>query len=328
MQSVVKLSEAGNVFKLSELANNDPDAGFHPSGEAKTPLVIVPDPKEKFAPGHEAASPCHEKESQPAPAAAAPVAADDALAWLKIIEKATADLTADFRASKNISGAPSFALDGDPHTQAASRSTPYSSGGGTEAGEQRKKPYDAGGWHGEHSEHGDERKLAQKLSYRFAEPQRAPVQSLRSALLPYIAATGIFAFLAGSAVAYFVTGSSPSDVKANVAAPSIDAQLDSWMARPDQVTSKKGGLQRASEPSTAPQQRAAEPSVPPVQRTFELPAAPVRTMVMESGESGGANLEDRPKQEEAAAPAGQRVQSWSDTVETFKQFVKSDAKAR
>lgn len=319
MQSVVKLSEAGNVFKLNELSNNDPDTGSRPPGEAKAPFAIAPNPTEETAPGNEAASPRHKKEAEPTPAA------DDALAWLKIIEKATADLTADVRASKSISGARSFAPDDDRQTPAGPRSAPYSSGGGAEADAPRKKPYDAGSWHGEHS---DERKLAQKLSYRYAEPQPAPAQSLRSALLPYVAATSMFAFLAGSAFVYFATGSSSSDVKANVAAPSIDAQLDSWMARPDQITLKKGGLQRAPEPSVAPQQRAAEPSAAPVQRTFELPAAPVRTMVMESDESGKRSAEDRARQAGAAAPARQQAQSWSDTVETFKQLVKSDAKEK
>ncbi len=172
----------------------------------------------------------------------------------------------------------------------------------------RGQAYDGAGWHGEHS---DERKLAQKLSYRYAEPLYAPPHSLRSALVPYIAATGIFAFLAGSALVYFATGSSSSDVKANVPPPAIDAQLDSWMSRADQVSAKKSSLQRASEPSIAPAPRVSEP------RTFELPAAPVRTMVMENADSAGAK-----------APAPQQAQTWSDTVATFKQFVKSDANAR
>jgi hypothetical protein len=301
MQSVFKLGESGNAFKLGEPAGSDPDVGSGPSREAKKPAAADPSPKK------ETGSPGSEKEAAPMSAAAAP--ADDALAWLKIIEKATADLTADVWASKSSAVARPIAPDDDPETSGP-RPAPLSSGR-SQANTPRANAYDEGGWHDKNSEHGEERKLAQKLSYRYAEPRYAPPQSLRSALVPYIAATSIFAFLAGSAVVYFATGSSSSDVKANVAAPSIDAQLDSWMSRPDQVSSKKTGLQRALEPSPAPVQRVSEP------RTFELPAAPVRTMVMESAESAG---------EKAQAP--QQVQTWSDTVETFKQFVKPDQNAR
>ncbi len=219
-------------------------------------------------------------------ASAASSSADDALAWLKIIQNATADLTADIRASKGGSVTRS--------DEAASfgRNSPQSSPGF--AGDRPRHP----GFHDDpqNDDYRDERMLAQKLSYRNTESRRsAPPQTLWTAVMPYVAATGVFAFLAGSAAVYFLTGSSSADVKAKAAATAVETQFEAPTAPADQPGSKKGGLQRAA-----------------------LPAASADS----TGFWGSKAEEQGTKSAKPEAPAER--QTWSDTVETFKQFVKPD----
>jgi hypothetical protein len=114
--------------------------------------------------------------------------------------------------------------------------------------------------------------------------------------MPYVAATGVFAFIAGSAAVYFLTGPSPVDVKARAAAPAAEIQVEAPVTQPG---SRKGGLQRA------PSQAASADS---------------------AGFWGSKTEEQPPKAADSATPAERRIQTWSDTVETFKQFVRPEQK--
>ena len=220
------------------------------------------------------------------PASAAPASADDALAWLKIIQSATADLTADARASKGDGFARSFA----DETESFEYDSPSAAGSA-----RRSAAFEEN----RHDDYSDERKLAQKLSYRYAERPSAPPQTLAAAVMPYVAATGVFAFIAGSAAVYFLSGPSPVDVKARAAAPAAEIQVEAPMTQLGQPGARKGGLQRT------PSQAA-------------------------SGDSaafwGSKTEEQAPKAADPATPAERRLQTWSDTVETFKQFVRPEQK--
>ena len=154
---------------------------------------------------------------------------------------------------------------------------------------------------GEESRHEDyenERQLAQKLSYRYAEPRQAPPQTLGAALLPYVAATGVLAFLAGSAAVYFLMGSS-SDDKARAVAPAPETQIEAPPMRVEQSAPKKGSFQRAVASGVSSDSTAVSGS-----KAGEMAAKPA----------------------ESEAPVERQPQKWSDTVETFKQFVSPEQK--
>jgi hypothetical protein len=262
MQSAAKRNDGSNIYKLS-----DQDASFdHPDDITKKPA---------------AAGLSDAKSAAGGPAAAAPSSADDALAWLKIIQNATADLTADIRLSKGDAFARSFADEEAPF----GRNPPPSpaSFAGRKASLNDTRLDDCG----------DERELAHKLSYRTAEPWQVPSQTLRAAAMPYVAATAVLAFLAGSAAVYFLMGSSSPDVKTRAIAPA-ETQIEAPPVRSDQPSSKKGGFQRTVSPVSA--------------NSAAFPA-------LKSNEQGA-------KPAEPVAPA--QSQTWSDTVQTFKQFVRPE----
>ena len=293
MQSVAKRGEASNIFKLSDLGNAA-DSASSPSGNAeRNPAAAAPDGKDSAELGSAKTPVSSGEESKDTPAVAAP-AADDALAWLKIIENATADLTADLRAPRSSATARSDAS-ADDDGLADSYAPPSS----PHRAARRNSAYDRDGGHDEYS---DERKLAQKLSYRYAEQRGAPPQTLRAAVMPYIAATGIFAFIAGSAAAYFLTGHPSPDVKERAVAPSAETQADLSAARPDQVSSKKSDFQRGNAQASSADSTA--------------------------GFWGPKADEQASKPAEHEPPAAQPLATWSDTVETFKQFVKPEQKSR
>ncbi len=279
MPSAAKLNEASNIFKLHDLQNNSDNAA---SGMSEGPKE-TPAPETKSKESRELGNqPLEAPESEKAtgPAAAAP---DDALAWLKIIENATADLTADLRAAKRGGGASS--ADGDE----SSLLNRYAARAAAPRGGQSLNA--------EREDYPDERKLAQKLSYKFAEPRSASPQTLRAALMPYIAATAVVAFITGCAAAYFLTGASTPNA-GNAVTPGADVQVDTAQ-RPDQPSSKKGALQRAQ----------------------PVPA--------DSQVSWGSKVDDQvTKQAEPGTGPAKPLASWSDTVETFKQFVKPEQKPR
>jgi hypothetical protein len=278
MQSAAKRSDGSNIYKLSDHANSDQDASFdHTDDITKKPAAAGLSDKEPVASGSSKSleGPGAGRSAAGESAAAAPSSPDDALAWLKIIQNATADLTADIRASK---GDASAADEEAPF----GRNPPPSPPGFP--GPLRRKPslHDT-----RPDDYGDERELAQRLSYRTAEAWQVPSQTLRAAAMPYVAATAVLAFLAGSAAVYFLMGSSSPDVKARAVAPPAETQIDAPLARADQPSSRKGGLQRTASPA--------------------VPA-------------------DYAKPAEAAAPAQTQPQAWSDTVQTFKQFVRPEQK--
>ncbi len=293
MQSVVKLSEASNIYKLSDLANGDQDSSTDHSGDiSKKPATTLPSNKEPVAFGNSKSLEASgvKKDAADEPAAPAPSSADDALAWLKIIQSATADLTADVRDKKGEDLARSLAEDAAPFVRNPSVSS------ASFAGNVRRNP----GFHdgNRHEDYGDERELAQKLSYRYAQPRSAPPQTLGAAVMPYVAATGVFAFLAGSAAVYFLMGSSSSDVKARAVAPAAETQVEAPLTHPDQASPKKGSIQRGASPAALADGASFWGSKPEAQ-----------------GAKGGA-----------AAPAERQPETWSDTVQTFKQFVRPEQK--
>lgn len=266
MQSMAKRSEASNIYKLSDLAPGDQQLSSDVSGETgKTPASTVPGDKGR-ADG-EAAELAHSN-------------TDDALAWLKIIQHATADLTADLRASKGADFAGALADEHEPSAQNVASSAP---GQATRARRSASFHDDA-----RHDDFSHERKLAQKLSYRSIEPRQVSPHSLRAAVLPYVIATGVLAFIAGSAAVYFLTGSSAEDAKARVVIPAAETQIEAPLARLDQSAARKNGSEKAA------------------------------------AASWGVKAE-----EEAAGPVAsgsRQPESWSDTVATFKQFVKPEQK--
>ena len=262
--------EASNIYKLSDLAPGDQQPNSDVSGETgTTPVSTVPADKD-----------CAEGEA----AGLAHPNTDDALAWLKIIQHATADLTADLRASKGEDFAGALTDDAEPSVRnsASSQAAPA-----PRAGRRSASLHDEA----RHDDFSDERKLAQKLSYRNIEPRQVSPQSLRAALLPYVAATGVLAFIAGSAAVYFLTGSSAADVKTRGIIPAVETQIEEPLVRLDQSAARKSGSEKA----------AATPWGVKAEDVAAQPADP-------------------------RASGGRQLESWSDTVATFKQFVKPEQK--
>jgi len=282
MQSVVKLSEASNIYKLSDHANGEEDASSHHSDDIqKNPAAAVLSNKDGSVFGSSnSLEVSDEKPAADKPAVASQSGSDDALAWLKIIQNATGDLTADLHASKGDDFGHSFADE-----TASFESTPPSR---IAAPVRRREGFNE---ENRHEDYESERQLAQKLSYRYAEPRQAPPQTLGAAVLPYVAATGVLAFLAGSAAVYFLMGSSSADVKARAVAPALETQIEAPLVHADQPGPKKGSLQRA----------------------------------VASGVSSDSTTFSSSKAGELGAKPAES-QKWSDTVETFKRFVRPEQK--
>ncbi len=281
MHSAAKRNEGSNIFKLSDITNHPADSASSSIGEEESRPAVI-GRKE----GAEENPKAPEPSANERPASSAPANADDALAWLKIIQSATADLTADIRASKGDGFARSFA----DEAEAFDYNRPPAAGSA-----RRSSGFDDD----QHDDYSDERKLAQKLSYRYAERPSAPPQTLGAAVMPYVAATGIFAFIAGSAAVYLLTGPSSGDVKIKAAAPTAEIQVEAPMMQSGQPGSRKGGLQRA----------------------------PSQAASADSAVFWGSKTEEQaPKAAEPTAPVEHRIQTWSDTVETFKQFVRPEQK--
>jgi hypothetical protein len=287
MQSAAKRSDGSNIYKLSDHANGDQDASFdHADDITKKPAAAAAglSDKEPLASGSSRSleAPDAGKSAAGEADAAAPSGADDALAWLKIIQNATADLTADIRASKGDAFARSFADEEAPFGRNPPPSPASFAGRKPSLNGTRLDDY------------GDERELAHRFSYRTAEPWQAPPQTLRAAAMPYVAATAVLAFLAGSVAVYFLMGSSSPDVKARAIAPA-ETQIEAPLVRADQPNLKKGGFQRTASPAVS----------------ADSAAFP-----------GSKSDEERARPAEPPAPA--QPQTWSDTVQTFKQFVRPE----
>ena len=268
MQSMAKRSDASNIYKLSDLAPGDQQPSSDvPRETGKTPASTAPGGKDR-------------------PDAAAEFAhsnPDDALAWLKIIQHATADLTADLRSSKGEETAGGSADKAGPSVRNVA---PLPAG-------QAARGRRSASFHDDslHDDYSDERKLAQKLSYRNIEPRQVSPHSLRAALLPYVAATGVLAFIAGSAAVYFLTGAPAADMKARDSIPAAEMQAEAPLVRPDHPSARRSG----------PENTGAAPWGVKAEEMAARPAEP-------------------------AASGGRRLESWSDTVATFKQFVKPEQK--
>jgi hypothetical protein len=157
-------------------------------------------------------------------------------------------------------------------------------------------------------EFGDDRRLAKKFAARFDEPIHAPRETLMSALMPYVAATGFFVCIAGGMVFYFASGRGPfSDHKAGSALTGeISFQPKAIQAR---VTNATVGQPAATKANPAKTDGRWTPQF------------------MEAGLSGSSSTRAAPAPQVTPPEPLQtsaKLDSWSDTVATFKQFV--DAK--
>ena len=229
MQSVAKSSDKSNIYKLSDHANGDQEGSSdHSDDITKKPGVTGLGNKEPLGFGHSKTL----EVSDEKPTAETP--ADDALAWLKIIQNATADLTADLPASKHDDFGHSFA----DETSSFEHTPPSRNLGSVRRTEGFNEEI-------RHEDYENEHELAHKLSYRNAEPWQVPPHTLRAAAMPYVAATGVLAFLAGSAAVYFLMGPSSADVKARTVAPAPEAQIETPLVHVDQPAPRKGSFQRA-----------------------------------------------------------------------------------
>ena len=283
MQGAVKRSDTSNIYKFADHASGDHEAGSDETARKSAFTVIADNDgaassvtklREEVAPEDE------HKEAKPSDA-------DDALAWLKMIQNATQDLTADGRTAKGGSDLTHHFADDTPFERHSS----HSIAGYGESGSGSQGLYDDAF----HEDYSDERKLAQKLSYRNVKPRQAPAKNLKSEILPYVAATGVLAFLAGSAAVYFLTGSPSADVKAKASASEMP--LEAPLARQDLTGNKKGTVERRASPAASND---------------------AATLWGTKAEVQGANAA------ESTSSGERQGQSWSDTVATFKQFVKPE----
>jgi hypothetical protein len=281
MQSVAKSSDKSNIYKLSDHANGEQEGSSdHSDDITDKPAVTGLGNKEPLGFGNSKTL----EVSDEKPTAETP--ADDALAWLKIIQNATADLTADLPVSKR---------DDFGHSFAEGTSSFEHSPTSRNLGSVRRR--EGVNEENRHEGYENEHDLAQKLSYRDAEPWQVPSHTLRAAAMPYMAATGALAFLAGSAAVYFLMGSSSADVKARAVAPAPETQIEAPLVHVDQPAPKKGSFQRAVAAGVSSDSTSFWGS-----KAGDLGAKPVES---------GASVEHQP-------------QKWSDTVETFKQFVRPE----
>jgi hypothetical protein len=206
------------------------------------------------------------------------------LDWLKIIENATAGLNADLEAARREKAFPPLKPEMSPKEPARPAARPFAS---VAAQPVLHAPAFAEEPKAKAPWGG---KLA-KLAYSFFEPQSAPPQTLWAALMPYAVAAGVFVFISGGALAFFTLGSSPADVDA--AGETTRAQtLVSPVAREEPRPAARGEFK-------APVAKAAA-------------SAPV---------SLGAMTDPR---ESAQKPRAEPAPTWSETVETFRQFVKAE----
>ena len=290
MQSVVKLSEASNIYKLSDHANGEEDASSHHSDDIqKNPAAAVLSNKDGGTFGIQIHLKCLMKSRlRKSPLWLRNPARTMLLHGSRSSRTQPRDLTADLRASKGDDFGHPFA----DETSSFEHTPPSRNSGSV----RRREGFNE---ENRHEDYENERQLAQKLSYRYAEPRQAPPQTLGAAVLPYVAATGVLAFLAGSAAVYFLMGSSSADVKARAVAPAPETQIEAPLVHVDQPGPKKGSFQRAvasgvsSDSTTFSGSKAGEPGAKPA---------------------------------ESGAPVEHQPQKWSDTVETFKQFVRPEQK--
>ncbi len=288
MQSVAKSNDGSNIYKLSDHANGDQNTSSDRSDDStKKPAATELTGKEPSGGGGDTEPPGTSGE-EGARVTDRPASADDALAWLKIIQNATADLTADVPKRNNAR---------IPTNDGASFGRNPSPTQGRPAASPRRKPAAVDPPHDDYS---DERRLAQRFAYRNAAPSQSP-QTLTKSAMPYVAATGVLAFLAGSAVVYFLMDSTPSDVAERPAPPVVETRTEAPLARIDQTSAKKGRFQQPASSAVS----------------GDSPAS--------SWSKAGAAQETRPA-EPAASSGDRQGQPWSDTVEAFKQFVRPEQK--
>jgi hypothetical protein len=203
------------------------------------------------------------------------------LDWLKIIENATAGLTADLDAAKRERISYSMASE-EPLKKEPARSGPMALA--ALIPEQSPPPAPETG----ESIVG---KLTQ-IAHRLIEPRQGPPQSLQAAMMPYAVAGGLCVFILGGVLAFFAIGSSPADVEPATAAASSEL----LGAQPEQRGARKGDFQG--------QAAKTEPSLP---LAFT------------------ASMTDPRESMEKPASAGS-AQTWSETVETFREFVRTEVR--
>jgi hypothetical protein len=138
-------------------------------------------------------------------------------------------------------------------------------------------------------------KLSQ-IDSGLIEPQDAPSQTLNAALLPYAVAAGLCVLVSGGVLAYLVAGS-PSAVvtQAREAEPPAPAAAPA--------------REEFAAPSTGVAPRAQAQAAPALPTLFSNVAA-------DRPESAAKPVQSEARQ---AAPS-----NWSETVETFREFVKAE----
>jgi hypothetical protein len=307
MQSKIKLGEADGIFELSDLAlYDDLDASTIPFGEtgAKSSTALRGELEECKPVDLKTAEAFTVGEYVPSRAAAGgDEVGGDVPEWLKSIKSAPVDdLEAKFwppRIGASLSSdtpetSPEPALSDPGLTPRQPREN--GAAGGALAG----KSIGA-------EDFGEERALARKLVYRVNEPPHAPPRALQAAALPYIAATALFVFVSGGALAYFTLGAS-SDAVTDTGDGRGELQPSPAAVRADQIAFRKGGIQRSG-----------------TQNTSVSGTTPSAAVLPASVDAWGVKAEERaPKQGDLEASAPQQLDSWSDMVETFKQLVKAE----
>jgi hypothetical protein len=211
------------------------------------------------------------------------------LDWLKIIENATAGLTADLEAARRERISSSIASEGQGAPETALDPRAISLAGGLPAQSTQHAAALAAEPQARETPGG---KLT-KIAHGLAEPRRAPPQTLEAALRPYALAAGLCVLILGCVLAFLVVGSPPADVEPARAATSLQPP-SSPPAQPELSGARKGDFKG--------QAAKAAPSVAP-------PFAAAMTDPRESAEK--------------TAPA-EPAPTWSETVETFRQFVKAE----
>ena len=287
MQSQVKRSGGGSIFKLSDVMKNELDSSA-PAETENQRLQPLPGNKDRGELS-DAKITGHFPDPEELTARPAPSGGEEgALAWLKSIGNSNPGFTGDSPAR---SDTPVVSVFHAPHPARPSlRWPPHNAAASGIPNEE--SAFD---------EPGGASKLTRRLSLRF-DPRNAPPQSLRAALMPYVAATAVFAFLAGSAMVYFLT-ESPAPVRTMETVSPAEPNASFSAAPPDQPSAKKGIPQQA-----APQ----------------LPPAPANAPSRDN--MGFLNLSGEPSVSQPTAP--QKLETWSDTLEAFKQFVKKPGDGR
>ncbi|MFZ1108606.1 MAG: hypothetical protein WAN43_09715 [Rhodomicrobium sp.] len=211
------------------------------------------------------------------------------LDWLKIIENATAGLTADLEAVKRERISLSIASEGQRRREAALGPGAISLADRIPAQSTLRAAALAAESRAAETPGG---KLA-KIANRLVEPWRTPPQTLQAGLRLHAVAAGLCVLILSGVLAFFALGPRPADVEP------LSAAASSQPAR-SPVAEPRG----ARKGDFRGQAAKVAPSDPPA--------------------FAAAMTDPRESAEELAA--SEPAPTWSETVETFRQFVKAEGR--